>query len=100
MHTIAILGANGQVGSEVCLFLSLMSDIRVVPICRTRLASVFLRRCGLECRHGSLNNSDEARRLLEGADLVADFSLPRGLPSEVNAASQAIIGTAIAQAPP
>jgi len=82
MLTIGIIGANGQVGSEVCLFLSQMSGIRVIPICRTPFASTFLRRCGLECRHGSVETEEAARSLLADCNLVADFSIPRGLPSE------------------
>ena len=35
MTTIGVIGANGQVGAEVCLFLSEMEGIEVVPICRT-----------------------------------------------------------------
>ena len=83
MHTIAVIGANGQVGSEVCLFLSLYGDIKVFPISRTRLGSAFLRICGLSCRHGSVADTVYAPALLEGCDVVVDFSLPQGLYSDV-----------------
>ena len=72
MHTIAVIGANGQVGSEVCLFLSLYGDIKVFPISRTRLGSAFLRICGLSCRHGSVADTVYAPALLEGCDVVVD----------------------------
>ena len=54
MITIGIIGANGQVGTEVCLFLSQMDDIRVVPICRTDRAVSYLERYGLNPRKLSL----------------------------------------------
>ena len=47
MITIGIIGANGQVGTEVCLFLSQMDDVRVVPICRTDRPFLILRGMGL-----------------------------------------------------
>ena len=86
MKRIGIIGANGQVGSEVCLFLTLRNDVEVVPICRTEIASSFLRRCGLACRHGRASDRADAERLLADLDLIADFSLPTGSASEVRAA--------------
>jgi nucleoside-diphosphate-sugar epimerase len=100
MITIGVLGANGQVGSEVSLLLSLMSDVRIIPICRTELAGAFLKRCGLKCRIGSVSNSSGAGELLEGCDLIADFSIPRGLPSETQSATRKLIRSAIDHAPP
>ena len=80
--TIGIIGANGQVGSEVALLLSLVQGVRVIPICRSERASAFLRHCGMEVRHGSMENEGDASRLLQDCNLVADFSLPKGDPSE------------------
>ena len=85
--TIAVIGANGQVGSEVCLFLSEMDGIEVVPICRSELGAAPLRSWGLESRFGALTGSEEARRLLAGCHLVADFTLPRGDPGQMRAAA-------------
>lgn len=81
MSTIAILGANSQVGSEVSLLLSQMEGISVVPIVRTKLGASLLARCGLECRVGSILDAAVAPALLGGVDLVADFSIPRGQPA-------------------
>jgi nucleoside-diphosphate-sugar epimerase len=100
MVTIGILGANGQVGSEVCLFLSQMKEVKVIPICRTILGSTLLRRCGLECRHGTLDKASEATRLLAGCDLVADFTLPQNnRASEIRAAIKRTIEAVMLQAP-
>src|SRR5713226_4482226 len=99
MPTIGVIGANGQVGSEVCLFLSQMEGVRVIPICRTELGSVLLRRCGLECRHGRIESPDEAPRPMAACDLVADFSLPKGVPSEVRATIKRITTNVVRHAP-
>jgi nucleoside-diphosphate-sugar epimerase len=96
MKTIGIIGGNGQVGSEVSLFLSLRSDVRVIPISRSFYGTTFLRHCGLTCRHGSLTSPDEARRLLEGCDVVADFSVPHGTPPEIRKTMAANITSAVA----
>lgn len=99
MKTIAIIGGNGQVGTEASLFLSLRPDIRVIPISRTEFGSTFLRHCGIECRHGSLNSPSEARRLLEGCDVVADFSVPHGTPPQIRKTMADNIASAIQNSP-
>lgn len=80
---IAVVGANGQVGAEVCLFLFLRGDVDVVPIARAEYSTSLLRRAGLTCRHGSFSRQDEALRLSADCDLLADFSWPRGTPDQV-----------------
>jgi dTDP-4-dehydrorhamnose reductase len=100
MPTIGVVGANGQVGTEVCLFLSRMEQVRVIPITRTELGAAFLTRCGLECRTGSISDAEQARQLLLDCDLVADFTLPRGTASQIRAASNGIITNLMTCAPP
>jgi len=95
---IAIIGANGQVGREVSLFLSVMG-IEVVPISRTEIGGVFLERCGLNCRYGSVGNQEDAKRLFDGCDLVADFAHPHGLPAKVRQAVKSNIDNAVRHAP-
>ena len=85
MPVIAVIGANGQVGSEVCLYLNQMPNVQVIPICRSRYASSFLRKCGLKCEHVELGSA-KSTQVLTGCDLVADFSLPKGSPSVVRSA--------------
>jgi nucleoside-diphosphate-sugar epimerase len=91
MKTIAILGANSQVGSEVALFLAEMPQVRVVGICRSLLASTFVRRCGIECRHGHIDSAGEAVDLVRDCDLVADFAIPRGSPSQIRTAQKKLV---------
>jgi len=97
--TIGVIGANGQVGSEVCLFLATWPGVRVVPICRNTFGSTLLRRAGLECRHGTVGSPERARALLEGCDLIADFSLPGGLATEFRSASARTLEHAIQYGP-
>ena len=99
MITIAIIGANGQVGQEVCLFLSLMKDVNVVPISRTTYGTALLTRLGLSCRVGSVENPYQAKQLLSGCDLVADFALPRGLRADVRRVTCALITSCVTNAP-
>jgi len=99
MSTIAILGANAQVGTEVCLHLSRMDGVRVVPVCRAEPATALLSRCGLSCRVGSLDSPAEARELLAGCDTVVEFSLPAGTASEVRQATRRLVTRAIESAP-
>jgi nucleoside-diphosphate-sugar epimerase len=99
VRTIGIIGGNGQVGSEVSLFLSLRPDVRVIPISRSVYGSTLLRHCGLECRHGSLSSAAEARRLAEGCDVVADFSVPHGTSPEIRKAMADNVTSAIGNSP-
>ncbi len=78
MKTIGIIGASGQVGTEVCLFLKTYPGIRVVAIVRTQVSAALLRRLGIECRIGTLGTEAECRTLLHDCDLVADFSVVIG----------------------
>lgn len=99
MHRIAVIGANGQVGSEICLLLNMLARVEVIPIVRSAYAAVFLERFGLKCRIGTISNAAMARELLRDADLVVDFSLPRGLPSVARNAIQANLDGVLSSAP-
>ncbi len=100
MFTIVVLGANGQVGLEVCLFLHAMTDVAVVPVVRSELGAALLERCGIRCRIGALSDSRDSSRLLDGADLVVDFRLPTGLPAQVKRSTRDGIKRCIRQMPP
>ncbi|MGH8048187.1 MAG: NAD-dependent epimerase/dehydratase family protein [Chthoniobacterales bacterium] len=75
---IGVIGANGQVGSEICLFLSRIPDIEVVAISRSVHGSSLLRCCGVECRHGSIETPEQAGQLVGDCEVVLDFALPKG----------------------
>lgn len=72
---VAILGANGQIGMVLCREWLRSSAIRPIAIVRSRLAEAVLRaRLGadLEIRRGSVAESKEATRLLEGCEVVVN----------------------------
>lgn len=97
--TIGIAGANGQVGTETCLYLRQWPDVRPVAICRSNLAGAFLRRFDIECRVGNLQDARQARELLAGCDVVVDFSLPSGIFAEMQPAIRSVVTNCIEQAP-
>jgi nucleoside-diphosphate-sugar epimerase len=77
-----------------------MPGVEAAPISRTRAGAAFLRRHGFECRIGSAADSGQAPALLEGCDVVADFTLPTGSAYEVREQMRKLIPTAVAAAPP
>ena len=85
MITIGIIGASGQVGTEVCLYLRTYPNVRPVAIVRTPISGALLRRLGIEVRCGTLGSPDECSELLGDCDLVADFSVSSGSPHQINA---------------
>ena len=97
--SIAIVGANGQVGTEACLYLRQWPDVRPVAICRSNLAGAFLRRFGIECRTGNLQDARQAKDLLAGCDVVVDFSLPSGIFAEMQPTIRSMVTNCIQQAP-
>jgi nucleoside-diphosphate-sugar epimerase len=80
---IAIIGANGQVGSEVCLLLHRKRDVDLIPICRNRLGSSFLRYQGVPCLHAQITDRDQALFALKDCAVVANLALATGSPREI-----------------
>ncbi|NWF72390.1 MAG: NAD(P)-dependent oxidoreductase [Nitrospirae bacterium] len=72
---IAVLGANGQVGAELCLLLARQEKIDVVPVCRSRMGSAFLRSQGMACRHGDVVDAGQVPGLIGDCDIVANLAL-------------------------
>ncbi len=91
MVKLAILGANGQVGAELCLLLRSHPDIELVPICRNRSGSAFLRWQGIACRHGRVAEATDAARLLADCDVVVNSSLAAGTPAQIRQMEDAIV---------
>jgi nucleoside-diphosphate-sugar epimerase len=79
---VGVVGANGQVGSGVCLLLHATPGVEVVPVCRNPSGSAFLRWHGLACRHGLADDAAQAFELVGDCDVVANFALAVGRPSE------------------
>ena len=91
MTKVAVLGANGQVGAELCLLLARTPGIELVPVCRHRSGSAFLRWKGIACRHGRITDPSDAPRLIGDCDVIVNSALGRGSPREMRQTENAII---------
>jgi nucleoside-diphosphate-sugar epimerase len=99
MKRVAIVGANGQVGAEVSLRLRGVEGIEVVPIARNSSGSAFLRLNGMECRHGRISDSAEARNLIGDCDVVVNFALSNtGIPRSDRDINRQIIRSVVTSA--
>lgn len=88
---VAVIGANGQVGAELCLLLTEQAGLDLVPICRTRSGSAFLRWQGIACRHGRVADLKDAPRLLGDCDVIVNSSLASGSPAQIRRVEDRII---------
>jgi nucleoside-diphosphate-sugar epimerase len=91
MTKVGVIGANGQVGAEICLMLAQRPDIELVAICRNRSGSAFLRWQGIACRHGRAADPSDAARLFADCDLIVNSSLATGTPAEIRRTEDRII---------
>lgn len=97
---VAVIGANGQVAAEVSLLLARRGRVEVVPVCRARIGSAFLRSRGIACRHGSIADPSQARALVGDCGVILNFALALGRPREAREANRALVlGAARAAAP-
>ena len=88
---IVLVGGNGQVGAEVALLLSRQSGVDVQTISRSREGSAFLRLNGIQVTHGDISKPEDARRILDGGDVIANFALALGSPASAVARNRTII---------
>jgi nucleoside-diphosphate-sugar epimerase len=88
---IVLVGGNGQVGAEVALLLSRQSGVDVQTISRSREGSAFLRLNGIQVTHGDISKPEDARRILDGGDVIANFALALGSPASAVARNKTII---------
>jgi len=101
MKRVAILGANGQVGTEVCLRLRSVQEIEVVPIARNVSGSAFLRLSGIECRHGRISDPAEAQDLIGDCDVVVNLALSNsGIPRVDRQTNRQIVSNIVTAAKP
>lgn len=91
MLRLGVVGANGQVGAELCLMLASRKDIELVPICRNRSGSAFLRWHGIACRHGRVADPADAARLLGDCDVIVNSSLATGAPAQIRRIEDQIV---------
>jgi nucleoside-diphosphate-sugar epimerase len=100
MIQIVVIGASGQVGTEVCLYLKTYPEVRPVAVVRTHVSGALLRRLGIEVRVGVLGTESESRELLRDSDMIVDFSAPAaGEMKEFKAHYERHVRRAVACAP-
>jgi nucleoside-diphosphate-sugar epimerase len=85
MTTIGIIGASGQVGTEVCLFLKTYPGVRPVAIVRSEVSGALLRRLGIEVRLCNLQEEQGCRNAFADLDLLVDFSVAPGEAADITA---------------
>ena len=100
MTRVAVIGANGQVASEICLLLRNHPSIELVPICRNPTGSAFLRYRGIACRHGHVTDPHSAPRLLRDCDVVLNLALPVGQPRYAHETARRLIENSVRYSPP
>lgn len=100
MTKIAVLGANGQVGAELCLILRNHPEVELIPICRNPGGSAFLRYHGLPCRHGLPADPAQAPALFGDCDVIVNSALGQGTPKKIREVEQALIANSLAYSPP
>jgi uncharacterized protein YbjT (DUF2867 family) len=60
---IAIVGANGQVGKELCLLFR-QNGHDIIPIVRNKLGASFLIHQNFDCRIADIGEKDQAKKAL------------------------------------
>ncbi|MCH7647579.1 MAG: sugar nucleotide-binding protein [Thaumarchaeota archaeon] len=67
---IAVIGANGNVGTELCYLLK--DDCDLIPIVRNRIGSVFLEHNDMRCRIADISKPNDAKKVLSDVDIVVN----------------------------
>ena len=75
---VAILGANGQIGSVIAKNLNLMPDIQLIAVCRNFAGAQLLRDIACEVRIGSVDESNFDPKILEDCEVVINCIWPAG----------------------
>jgi dTDP-4-dehydrorhamnose reductase len=65
---LGLIGANGNVGTELCFLLK--NDVDLKPIIRNRLGSVFLKHHGFPCLIADISQKKDAKECLSDIDAV------------------------------
>ena len=71
---IGLIGANGSVGTELCLLFRDDNDVELVPVVRNVLGAAFLRHNGFDCRIGDVCKQGDADALIGDLDVVVILS--------------------------
>jgi len=82
---IVILGANGQVGIEVCFYLKSFSGVSVTAVLRNEYSATILKKLDIKCLFGNLIDDQDIQAAIEESDVVLDLAgYATGSVDEVN----------------
>ncbi|SDR64043.1 hypothetical protein SAMN05519103_09330 [Rhizobiales bacterium GAS113] len=99
---IVILGANGNVGTEISLILRHFIQYDLVPVCCSGQGSSYLRYMGVPCAHGAITDTVRVFALLARSTVIANFALaytPTGSPRKLSELNRQIVASVFANAP-
>ena len=65
---LGLIGANGNVGTELCFILK--NDFELKPITRNRLGSIFLKHHGFACTVADIAQAEDAKEHLSNVNVV------------------------------
>ncbi|MEQ1716832.1 MAG: NAD-dependent epimerase/dehydratase family protein, partial [Hyphomicrobium sp.] len=73
MKKVLVLGANGQVGGELCFLLSLETSLMATAVARSENGLALLRNMGVQC---AVHPGGDLKELLQNCDVVVDLVHP------------------------
>ncbi|GMV18731.1 MAG: hypothetical protein AMXMBFR56_69550 [Polyangiaceae bacterium] len=95
---VAILGANGQVGSELALLLAVSDEIDLIGVVRSEYGATLLRLAGVPHATASFDDPEALARAIGDCDLVVDLTYPSGqlpdIPGMIEANIRAVMRAA------
>lgn len=95
---VAILGANGQVGSELALVLQESDQIDLIGVVRSEYGAALLRLAGIPHATASFDDAKALARAIGDCDLIVDLTYPSGqlpdIPGMIEANIRAVMRAA------
>jgi nucleoside-diphosphate-sugar epimerase len=88
---IAVIGANGRIGSALLERFAEGGSFEPVAVCRNAMGAALVDGFGCEVRVGSIAASESARRLLSDCDVAINCAWAIGLPGESRRTNNAIV---------
>jgi len=76
--SVAMIGANGRIGAELCSISRNDDEIEVIPVVRNMLASSFLTYLGFCCRVLDISEVGDAKQAMSDVDAVVIAAYERG----------------------
>jgi len=92
---LALIGANGNVGRELCFLFREDPEIEIIPVVRNVFGAALLQQYGIECSIGDICKPEDAKRLTRDADGVLIAAYSRGAGRRETEINKAIVQNSI-----